>query len=69
MQRVDGKLQIVELKTSSSLRTVVLPRLAVRYLQEHKKQQDVERCALDSTWHEHGLCFLPPSERRSSRET
>src|SRR5436190_12849783 len=37
MQRVGGKLQVVELKTSSSRRTVVLPRFAVRHLQEHKK--------------------------------
>lgn len=57
MQRVDGKLQIVELKTSSSLRTVVLPMLAVRYLQEHKKQQDVERRELGDAWREHGLVF------------
>jgi integrase len=48
MQRVDGKLQIVELKTSSARRTVVLPQLAVRHLQEHKKRQAGERLALDS---------------------
>jgi hypothetical protein len=57
MQRVDGKLQIVELKTSSARRTVVLPRLAVRHLQEHKKRQDGERLALGDTWREHGLVF------------
>jgi integrase len=57
MQRVDGKLQIVELKTSSARRTVVLPQLAVRHLQEHKKRQDGERLALGDTWREHGLVF------------
>jgi integrase len=57
MQRVDGKLQITEPKTSSSLRTVVLPKLAVRYLQEHKLRQDVERRALGDAWQEQGLVF------------
>jgi integrase len=57
IQRVDGKLQITELKTSSSRRTVVLPQLAVRHLQEHKKRQDAERLALGDAWREHGLVF------------
>jgi integrase len=57
MQRVDGKLRITELKTSSSRRTIVLPQLAVRHLQDHKKRQDAERLALSDTWHEHGLVF------------
>jgi hypothetical protein len=57
MQRVDGKLRIVELKTSSSRRTVVLARLAARHLQEHKKRQDAERLALGDAWREHGLVF------------
>ena len=57
MQHVDGKLQIVEPKTSSSRRTVVLPRFAMRHLQEHKKRQDVERQALGDAWREHGLVF------------
>jgi integrase len=57
MQRVDGKLQVAEPKTSSSRRTVVLPRLAVRHLQEHKKRQDAERQALGEAWREHGLVF------------
>lgn len=57
MRRVDGKLQIVEPKTSSSLRTVVLPKLAVLHLQEHKKRQDAERRELGDAWREHGLLF------------
>ena len=57
MQRVNGKLQIVEPKTSSSRRTVVLPRFAMRHLQEHKKRQDAERQALGDAWREHGLVF------------
>ena len=57
MQRVDGKLQIVEPKTSSSRRTVVLPRFAMRHLQEYKKRQDAERQALGDAWREHGPVF------------
>jgi integrase len=57
LQRVDGKLQVAEPKTSSSRRTVVLPRLAVRHLQEHKKRQDAERQALGKAWRDHGLVF------------
>ena len=57
LQRVDGKLQVAEPKTSSSRRTVVLPRLAVRHLQEHKKRQDTERQALGEAWRDHGLVF------------
>jgi integrase len=69
MQRVNGKLRVVEPKTSSSRRTVVLPRLAVRHLQEHKERQDAERQALGEAWREHGLCSPRPSARRSSRVT
>ena len=56
MQRVDGGLQTVELKTA-------VPggpwccRFAVRRLQEHKKRQDAERLALGDAWREHGLVF------------
>jgi integrase len=57
MQRVGGKLQIVEPKTTSSQRTVVLPRLAVRHLLDHKKRQDAERLARRDSWREHGLVF------------
>ena len=61
MQRVDGKLQTVQLKTASSQRTVVLPPLAVRHLQEHKKRQDAERLALGDASREHGLVFASTS--------
>jgi integrase len=57
MQRVDGKLQIAEPKTSSARRTVVLSHFAVRHLQEHKKRQAAERLALGDAWREHGLVF------------
>ena len=57
MQRVDGKLQFVEPKTASSLRTVVLPKLAARHLHDHKVRQDAERAARGDAWQEYGLVF------------
>jgi integrase len=57
LQRADGKLRIVEPKTSMSRRTVVLPKLAVRHLREHRKRQNVRRLALGEGWREHGLVF------------
>ena len=57
LQRVDGKLRSVEPKTSSSRRTVVLPKLAVRHLGEHEKRQREERLVLGDAWREHGLVF------------
>ena len=55
LQRADGKLRIVEPKTSMSRRTVVLPKLAVRHLREHRKRQNARRLALGEAWREHGL--------------
>lgn len=57
LQRVGGGLQLVEPKTQSSLRTVVLPRLAVRYLREHRKRQNTERLTLGEAWQDNGLVF------------
>jgi integrase len=57
LQRVGGSLRFVEPKTEASLRTVVLPRLAVRYLREHRKRQNTERLTLGEAWRDHGLVF------------
>jgi integrase len=57
LQRVDGSLRFVKPKTETSLRTVVLPKLAVRYLREHSKRQNGERLTLGETWQDHGLVF------------
>lgn len=69
LQRVDGKLRIIEPKTPTSLRAVVLSKLAVRYLKEHKKRQDAERAARGMRGGNTGSCSLRPSGRRSSRAT
>ena len=64
LQRADGKLRIVEPKTSTSRRTVVLPRLAIRHLREHRKRQNAHRLALGEAWREHGLVFASTSSIR-----
>jgi len=69
MQRVGGKLQVVEPKTSSSRRTVVLPRLAVRHLHEHKKRRTLSARRLVRHGGSMGWCSPRPSARRSSRAT
>ena len=69
MQRVNGKLQVVEPKTSSSRRTVVLPRLAVRHLHEHKKRRTLSARRLVRHGGSMGWCSPRPSARRSSRAT
>jgi integrase len=56
LQRVGGSLRFVEPKTEASLRTV-LPRLAVRYLREHRKRQNTERLTRGEAWRDHGLVF------------
>jgi integrase len=57
LQRTEGRLRFVEPKTKTSLRTVVLPKLAVRQLREHRKRQNKERLTLGEAWQDHGLVF------------
>jgi integrase len=57
VQRVNGSLQLVNLKTESSRRTVAIPAFAVRALREHKAQQNAERLELGPAWREQGLVF------------
>lgn len=57
LQRVGGKLRFVEPKTSTSVRVVVVPKLAVRHLARHRARQDAERLARGATWRDHDLVF------------
>ena len=36
---------------------MILPRLAIRYLREHRKRQNTERLTLGEAWQDHGLVF------------
>src|ERR1700733_1097472 len=57
VQRVEGELRFVEPKTSSSVRVIVVPRLAMGHLERHRERQEQERRDLGAAWKEHGLVF------------
>lgn len=57
LQRVAGKLQLVETKTSSGRRTITLPQIALRALREHRRRQLQERLIAGSEWNDSGLVF------------
>ncbi len=57
MQRVNGKLTLVEPKTAQSRRTVALPSIVVTALTAHRERQRFERKWAGSRWQEHGLVF------------
>ncbi|MGE0520932.1 MAG: tyrosine-type recombinase/integrase [Candidatus Binatia bacterium] len=58
LQRVTGKgLQLVELKTERSRRTLALPRAVARALRAHRVQQMEERLLAGSRWVDSGQVF------------
>lgn len=57
LQRVEGRLQFVDLKTESADRTVSIPKFALPYLRRHRARQRREQLALGEAWEDHGLVF------------
>jgi integrase len=57
LQRIDGKLQLVEPKTEKSRRTVNMPQVAVASLYAHRARQADERASCGSKWIESGMVF------------
>ena len=57
LQRLDGRLQLVEPKTVRSRRTIALPQTAVSALRTHRAQQLQERLFAGSRWQGTGLVF------------
>ncbi|MBI4491372.1 MAG: site-specific integrase [Chloroflexi bacterium] len=57
LQRIDGKLQLVEPKTEKSRRTLALPAFAIDALRAHRVRQLEERLAAGSLWQEQGFVF------------
>ena len=57
LQRVQGKLVLVEPKTEKSRRTVGLPPAAVEALRAHRRQQTEERLRLGPIWQNSQLAF------------
>ncbi|HAM41108.1 MAG TPA: site-specific integrase, partial [Candidatus Omnitrophica bacterium] len=57
LQRIEGKLRLVEVKTARSRRQVSLPSVAVAALREHRTRQKVERVRAGDLWEDTGLVF------------
>ena len=57
LQRVEGRLQIVEPKTAGSVRDVALSELGQQALRRHRKQQMKHRLQLGASWEDHDLVF------------
>ena len=57
LQRIDGRLTLVEPKTERSRRTISLPQIAVNVLLKHRARQDQERRFAGSRWVETGMVF------------
>ena len=57
LQRIDGKLVLVEPKTMRSRRTIQLPSLAVGALREHRVRQSAERALVGEEWNDQDFVF------------
>ena len=57
LQRIDGKLQLVEVKTQKSRRTITLPQVAIDALLEHRARQEQERQLAGTRWREGTFVF------------
>ena len=57
LQRVNGKLSVVEPKTRRSARTIVLPAVAVTAFRDRRRRQLQDRIAAGSLWVESGFVF------------
>jgi integrase len=57
LQRVEGRLQIVEPKTVGSVRDVALSELGQQSLRRHRQQQMKHRLQLGDSWEDHDLVF------------
>lgn len=57
LQRIDGKPQLVDLKTERSRRTLPLPAVTASALRAHRARQSQERLLAGSRWQDWGLVF------------
>lgn len=60
LQRIDGKAQFVEPKTTRSRRTLAMPASIVKALKEHHGRQQTEKAEAGENWTENGLVFATP---------
>lgn len=57
LQRAGGKLQLMEVKTAGSHRSVRLPRFALAALKAHKTRQIEDRLLAGARWQQSGMVF------------
>jgi integrase len=57
LQRIEGKLKLVEPKTTRSRRTINLPQVAINSLLAHRARQQQERLIAGNAWQETGFVF------------
>ena len=57
IQRIEGRLQLVEPKTERSRRVLPLPKTVISALRAHRSRQLEEKLSLGPDWHETGLVF------------
>jgi integrase len=57
LQRIGGKLQLVETKRQRSRRTITLPKVCVSALHVHRAHQEGERAAAGSKWQQTDFVF------------
>ena len=60
LQRVDGRLTLMPVKTARSRRLIPLPGVVVRALEIHLGEQEQERNQLGSKWPDMGFVFTTP---------
>jgi integrase len=60
LQRIHGSPQLVEPKTDRSRRTLAMPPMIGRALQEHRQTQQEERIRARGRWRESRLVFTTP---------
>ncbi len=57
LQRLNGKWELVEPKTSRSRRTIAVPKATAHALRDHRKRQLEEKMKAGPDWQEHGFVF------------
>jgi integrase len=69
LHRIEGRLQMDELKTERSRRSIPLPAMALAALRAHRARQLEERLAAGELWEEHGLVFTTATGRPMIEQT
>jgi integrase len=60
LQRIDGRLQLVEPKTARSRRVIAVPTTIANGLREHRDRQNAEKTQAGEMWSDSGLVFTGP---------